>query len=574
MDKNKWYLTVPYDETKRIITTTLQNMSRDFIAVGFYLKHVRDNEMYLEDGYKDIWEFAKDLYGIQRSTASRWMAINDKFSKDGNSPILLEQYQNFGKSQLQEMLYLPDEKLEQITKDMTVKEIRELKAPEPEEIVETVIEEEPVSILGYPLRVYPEGSRITTPGCGSQDCFSCHRDGCDLRQEFCHCVEAPAGKPFPCTTLNMLESLRADIGSKCQFVNEDLAYHRRGDGQPVPCCKKCNNPCGYECNRSKDKRFADRKTEVQHSEESSKEELCATSHKSEEDSCPPGINSCIRQQWGYTEAEQLEGKNECKKCWNNWKNLQSVSKTEEPEPTVVENESETDEADVVADAEYTEVVEEKHEEASAQTDEDILKDMLKREKKMLQEMKECFSDKDVRVRKQSIKVCALAGMLSDMENVYTPEPEEEMDKGKEFMSMARNSLSNLKTEVEHKAWKAALASSKHLTHHLRTVVDKNTDYPEFPAMKNNDQRKAFLNNYQTWPVWFEVPEASETYHRYDLSDGSSIVVCEYCRYIEWKKKETIGQTWYLLKPGYRYLYDCQSNETTLVEHLKKLSNKG
>ena len=109
MSEKKWYLTTTYEEAKNIIAINLQDMSRKFIAIGFYLKHVRDNEMYLQDGYKDIWEFAKNQYGIQRSTASRWMAINDRFSVDGNSPILLEQYKNFGKSQLQEMLYLPDD---------------------------------------------------------------------------------------------------------------------------------------------------------------------------------------------------------------------------------------------------------------------------------------------------------------------------------------------------------------------------------------------------------------------------------------------------------------------------------
>lgn len=45
--------------------------------------------------------------------------------------------------------------------------------------------------------------------------------------------------------------------------------------------------------------------------------------------------------------------------------------------------------------------------------------------------------------------------------------------------------------------------------------------PELPAMRNNDQRKEFLAKYQAWPVWFEVPQASEVYHRFDLPDGSS-----------------------------------------------------
>lgn len=126
---NSWYMQVTYEEAKKIIGVNIRQMSRSFVAIGYYLKHIRDNEMYLEDGYKSIWEFAEDLYGISRSTATRWMAMNDRFSKDGNSPVLAEQYKNFGKSQLQEMLYLTDEQAAEVTEDMTVKEIREIRKP-------------------------------------------------------------------------------------------------------------------------------------------------------------------------------------------------------------------------------------------------------------------------------------------------------------------------------------------------------------------------------------------------------------------------------------------------------------
>ena len=103
--------------------------------------------------------------------------------------------------------------------------------------------------------------------------------------------------------------------------------------------------------------------------------------------------------------------------------------------------------------------------------------------------------------------------------------------------------------------------------------------PELPVMKNNDQRKAFLDNYQTWSIWFEVPEASEVYHRFDLPDGSSIVICEYHLYYAWKEKygeedpHGIATREYLLKPGYHYLHDCLSNRTALVEHLKEVQKK-
>lgn len=127
--ESNWYLGITYEEAKRFIDVNIGQIRRSFVAIGFYLKHIRDNEMYLEDGYKSIWEFAEDQYGISRSTATRWMQMNVRFSKDGNSPILAEQYKKFSKSQLQEILYLTDEQAAEVTEDMTVKEIREIRKP-------------------------------------------------------------------------------------------------------------------------------------------------------------------------------------------------------------------------------------------------------------------------------------------------------------------------------------------------------------------------------------------------------------------------------------------------------------
>lgn len=144
MNEEKWYLNITYPELKDIILESIANMTREFVAVGYYLKYVRDHEMYLADGYASIWEFAENLYGIQRSTCSRWMAINDRFSVQGNSPVLDERYQQYGKSQLQEMLYLDDKQIEEVKPEMTVKEIREIRKPEPvPEVVEVSEIKEP-----------------------------------------------------------------------------------------------------------------------------------------------------------------------------------------------------------------------------------------------------------------------------------------------------------------------------------------------------------------------------------------------------------------------------------------------
>lgn len=125
----KWYEGVSLEDAEIYIQANLKSAARSVIAIGYYLKCVNRNELFKEAGYKDICEYAKDRFGFSASTTSRYMTRNDKFSVNGNSPILDEKYKDFNKSQLQEMLSLDAEQLEKVTPDMTVVQIREMKKP-------------------------------------------------------------------------------------------------------------------------------------------------------------------------------------------------------------------------------------------------------------------------------------------------------------------------------------------------------------------------------------------------------------------------------------------------------------
>lgn len=134
--KCKWYeMDMPLNDVKKLLSANIKTMSRSFIAAGYYMKYIRDRELFRDGGYNSIWEFAEDQYGIKKSAASRWMAMNDKFSKDGNSPILDDKYKDFNKSQLQEMLYLTDEQMEEAEPEMSAKEIRAIRKPPEVEVI-------------------------------------------------------------------------------------------------------------------------------------------------------------------------------------------------------------------------------------------------------------------------------------------------------------------------------------------------------------------------------------------------------------------------------------------------------
>lgn len=395
---SRWYEDLSYEEVKNILREKMDVMKKNFIAAGYYMKYIRDNELFREDGYESIWEFAEDNYGIRKSTASRWMAMNDKFSQGGNSPNLADEFKGFEKSQLQEMLYLDDKQIEEVTPDMTVKEIREVRKPEKKTPIER----------GCITGKSPYGNCVC---CGKNDvecCAQCSADDCN---------------------------------SRCGWIDAAVATSQQDDSDP-DVLVDMNLPEDVDDH--------------------------ADLHED-----PAG------------EVEKVE-------------------------------------AEFVEDDDL--LAGEKFEELSDKTDMDLLRDLLEQEKYRLGLMREEYSENDIRVRKQKLTVGAYAGVIADLD-VY---------------------------------------------------AEQDREQPELPKLRNNDQRKAFLNNYREWPVWFRVNEASEVYYRYDLSDGSSIVICEYRQWISWKEKYTdenpdsIGIREYLLKQGYHYLEDCKTNTSFLVDHLKNI----
>lgn len=315
--QSEWYENLNLEDTETFIRSNLMSAARNVIAIGYYLKHIRDNELYRQAGYDTIWDYAGEQYGFSKSTTSRYMSRNDKFSKGGNSPVLDARYQRFSKAQLQEMLSLNAQQLEQVTPDMTVAQIREIRKPkevpyyemegqmefemdfpeimpdpEPElpvepqvfemDVADMIVREtadqeetesvatsqqpeelaELLSAYGTPKKVYPIDSLIATEGCeGGHDCYSCSME-CDIRQKDRYCRFAPMGNPFSCTTMNSLLPIREEIGNRCQFINHDLAFHRAGDGEPDPCCRDCEEVCAYRCQKARhEERMPEQETE-------------------------------------------------------------------------------------------------------------------------------------------------------------------------------------------------------------------------------------------------------------------------------------------------------------------------
>ncbi len=110
---------------KEDIRRKLGETASNFVYIGYRLKQIRDSGMY--DGAADIFEFAEKEYGLGKSTVSRFIAINERYSEGGNSLELKEEFKGFSSSKLAEMLTIPDSEIQLITEKTTIREIRELK---------------------------------------------------------------------------------------------------------------------------------------------------------------------------------------------------------------------------------------------------------------------------------------------------------------------------------------------------------------------------------------------------------------------------------------------------------------
>ena len=567
--------TITLEEADAGIRNGLKDAAQSVITVGYYLKAVRDNELFRSAGYETIWDYAWGEYGFSKGTASRYMKRNDRFSIGGNSPIIADEFRAFNRSQLQEMLSLDAEQMSTVTPDMTVREIRELRRPKeipyfeipgqlslsdfPElgeaEMEDSAVEnsaptetmtsttaftvsaedligdpEEKLSAYGFPKRVYPADSLLTTPGCKGDngrgyDCFNCHLE-CEIRQEYCRCVDATCGFPFPCQMVDTgkREILEKKIGERCQFIDLNLADHAAGDGSPIPCCKDCETPCEYACENS-GKRVATSQQSVaadeqQEMEGNDAEKQQDIPEKPKTEKCiHDGISRCtLSEEDKEKDGTGKDCAHHC--CWNCVKrdgcNIEcyasSKRKTLDDDEVAAEDEENAEQP-----AEPIEF------------DRKTLEDMIRNAQEVLDQM--C----DYWVENQPYTYAKYNMMIQ--------------------------------------AYKLLLKEHDESNQKLDPVKQQ----PELPLLKNDKQRAEFIDAYEEWPLWIDNQETGEKYYRYELPDGTSFVIktyhamlynydaLEYGNY-----KEGYGENeQYLLKPG-KFFRDCRTNRSTLIDKLKEL----
>lgn len=447
---SSWYKNVSYDDAKIFIRTNIESAARSFIAIGYYLKLIRDGELYREEGHESIWDFAIAEYGISKSTASRYMSMNDRFSLNGNSPIVDQKYKDFEKSKLQEMLSLTDEQLEQVTPEMKVQEIRAMRKPK--EIPYFELEGQLDFETDFP-EVLPETPAVTQPATIQttmtlEEMMGGEKLGEPDEQPE---VVATSQQEIPSSVLETaalpLESAAEKQRSgkclhnplyNCNLADEDKITPGTGEDCTHCCCWECpkHGDCRLECYASK------------------------------------------RREVLETDAAQED--------------------TAEPVPEPPEY------------------------------DRELLTGMIFDQKSQLEQMGD--------------------GWKRNVPQAYT------------------------KHRMMLRAYEMLLEERDAANQESESVAQ-----PELPVLRNNEQRAAFIDNYESWPLWIETQETGERYYRYDLPDGTSFVIRTY-HYMQPDYVSDIGVRYtesyganeqYILEPG-KFFRNCQSNRSSMIEKLKEL----
>lgn len=137
-----------YEELKQSLGMEINNVQIGFVRIGYLLRVAQDTNILHDSGYRNMEEFAWNEFQLKKDAVSRFININKKYSVDGYSDKLRDEYLNFGVAKLSEMLTLPDGIVEVITPEHTREQIREIKRElaEEQEITDIEVMQESMEI--------------------------------------------------------------------------------------------------------------------------------------------------------------------------------------------------------------------------------------------------------------------------------------------------------------------------------------------------------------------------------------------------------------------------------------------
>lgn len=121
-------LTLPeLEQEEKQIRENLGGIVRNFVKTGWHLSRIDRSGAYKLKGYHSVTEYARETFGMAPDGVSRFIHVYEKYSIQGDTPELREEYRDFNFSQLTEMLQLPEDDHAMIRPETKREDIRDLK---------------------------------------------------------------------------------------------------------------------------------------------------------------------------------------------------------------------------------------------------------------------------------------------------------------------------------------------------------------------------------------------------------------------------------------------------------------
>ena len=121
-------LTLPeLEQEEKHIRENLGGIVRNFVKTGWHLSRIDRSGAYKLKGYSSVTEYARETFGMAPDGVSRFIHVYEKYSIQGDTPELREEYRDFNFSQLTEMLQIPEEDHVMIRPETKREDIRDLK---------------------------------------------------------------------------------------------------------------------------------------------------------------------------------------------------------------------------------------------------------------------------------------------------------------------------------------------------------------------------------------------------------------------------------------------------------------
>lgn len=394
-----------FNRAKELADRAIQDVKNGIVVAGYALRAIRNEKLWKEHGYASFDTFMEICYQKDKSWASNCIRVYEQFGElagPEQAPRLQERYQEYSAGGLIEMLSMPEKMREQVTADMPVREIRELKR-EARKVATSQPEEEQL------------------PG----------------QMDITDFLDEPEKEQEP-EEIIFLPELKTS--GSFVLAAEDLA------------------------------------------EEGLDEEQAAG--RQQETGCPPGISSCIRQNWETSEKdqEQLEDMEEHswpKTCITGWSKYGNC---------------------VCCEYGGVRCCKDCEEECNCRCN-------WIPEEESVQETKEPDAETEILCKPTAKTLLKeYKGEWEALQAAFEDTPEEEQP--------------------------PAVENTRIILQALQLLVEQQEEPPEpeqppLPILKNNEQRKEWLRNYQSWGLWYEDEHIGVRYYKYEFDNGARLIAEEY-----------------------------------------------